>query len=80
MLQQNRKNIYIYSYLKNFTMKEKENSKTVIELDEKGPIKITGDFTIVGYPILTKTASFCRCGKTSSPPFCSGAHDLNPPV
>lgn len=52
----------------------KETKKTVVEIVEKGPLKITGDFTIIGYEGIKNLAEFCRCGDTKTPPFCDGSH------
>jgi len=55
----------------------KEPKKTIVELVEKGPVKISGDFTIAGYENIKGDVEFCRCGGTKSPPFCDGTHLSN---
>ena len=51
-----------------------------ITLNENGPAKIEGEFTVVDkagneYNVAGKLAVFlCRCGQTANAPFCDGAH------
>jgi CDGSH-type Zn-finger protein len=57
-------------------MEEKEASKkTIVEIVDKGPIIITGDISVAGYPSVKNYTAICRCDKSSTLPFCSGAHD-----
>lgn len=57
-------------------MEEKITSKkTVIEIVDKGPIIITGDISVVGYPSVKNYTEICRCGSSTKLPYCSGAHD-----
>ncbi|MGF1583779.1 MAG: CDGSH iron-sulfur domain-containing protein [Bacteroidales bacterium] len=57
-------------------MEEKTTSKkTVIEIVDKGPIIITGDISVVGYPSVKNYTAICRCSNSSTLPYCSGAHD-----
>ncbi len=53
---------------------QEETGKTKIELIDKGPARITGDFTIAGYENIKGEAFLCRCGGTKSAPFCDGSH------
>ena len=57
---------------------EVTSKKTVVELVDKGPVIITGEITVVGYPGIKNYAAICRCSKSSTLPYCSGAHADNP--
>ena len=56
----------------------KEEAKTIVEIIENGPTRITGDFTIVGYESVKREAYLCRCGATKNSPFCDGSHLSQP--
>jgi CDGSH-type Zn-finger protein len=57
-------------------MEEKTTSKkTVIEIVDRGPIIITGDISVVGYPSVKNYTAICRCGESTNLPYCSGSHD-----
>jgi len=57
-------------------------SKLVIELQANGPIKVAGPVTVTTADGRTMTVdrprvSLCRCGGSSSKPFCDGTHKSN---
>ena len=58
-------------------------SKTKISINNKGSIKIEGDFEIVdptgaAYGLQGRTViSLCRCGQSKNKPFCDGSHKEN---
>lgn len=55
-------------------------SKTKITINNKGSLKIEGDFEIVdpsgnAYGLQGRTViSLCRCGHSKNKPFCDGSH------
>lgn len=55
-----------------------EKEKTLFEIIENGPLKVTGPFRLTGSdgkPITTDKEIFlCRCGHSSNKPFCDGSH------
>ncbi len=53
---------------------QEEPGKTKIELIDKGPARITGDFTIAGFENIRGEVFLCRCGESSNKPFCDGTH------
>ena len=61
-------------------MDEKKRVSAQIELTKKEPIKISGNFVIIGIdgkPLttdFTKEAYLCACGRSKSKPFCDGSH------
>jgi len=52
--------------------------EVTIKVLPKGPLVVTGDFTILdsnGNPLEKKErASLCRCGASTRKPFCDGTH------
>jgi len=57
----------------------KKNSKSpVITLIKNGPLKISGDFTLLkdnNFPVESGSEAYlCRCGRSSKKPFCDGSH------
>jgi CDGSH-type Zn-finger protein len=57
----------------------KENrSKTVIEVIDSGPLKISGNFILKDLKRDKETVAgevwLCRCGKSSNKPFCDESH------
>lgn len=55
-----------------------EPKKTKVELIDKGPVIISGDFEIAGFENIKREAAFCRCRGTKNPPFCDGTHKVQP--
>ena len=61
-------------------MEENTQNKTqaIIEVIESGPLKITGNFVINdlknGTEVSPGEVWLCRCGKSSSKPFCDESH------
>ena len=57
------------------------NNKTLFRVIKNGPLEVTGKFTITGPDgkiIETKGPVYlCRCGGSSSKPFCDGTHNTN---
>jgi CDGSH-type Zn-finger protein len=57
--------------------KEKK-PKTVIEVIDSGPLKISGNFILKDIKRDKETPMgevwLCRCGKSSDKPFCDGSH------
>jgi CDGSH iron-sulfur domain-containing protein 3 len=55
-----------------------EKSKTIIEVVDSGPLKISGSFIIKDLKrdreIRMEEVFLCRCGKSSDKPFCDGSH------
>jgi CDGSH iron-sulfur domain-containing protein 3 len=53
-------------------------SKTIIEVIDSGPLKISGNFIIKDLKRYKETTMaeilLCRCGKSSDKPFCDGSH------
>jgi CDGSH iron-sulfur domain-containing protein 3 len=54
----------------------------VIKVRESGPYRITGRVTVVDadgvqYAIETENIALCRCGGSSTKPFCDGSHRDN---
>jgi CDGSH-type Zn-finger protein len=53
---------------------------TKITINNNGPLKVEGEFTIVDasgaeYDLKERTViSLCRCGLSKNKPFCDGAH------
>jgi len=48
-----------------------------IKVNENGPFLVQGEFTLVdekGVPIESKKAALCRCGGSTTKPFCDGTH------
>ena len=58
-------------------MNEK-NKNTVFQAIKDGPLKVSGNFRIFdnqGNPVVSENEVFlCRCGKTSTTPFCDESH------
>ena len=53
-------------------------SKVKVEIEDWGPVKITGKFTIKDLQRGSESSPgevlLCACGKTSTQPFCDGSH------
>lgn len=53
-------------------------SKTIIEVIDSGPLKITGNIVLKDFKrdkaIPMGEVLLCRCGKSSDKPFCDGSH------
>jgi CDGSH-type Zn-finger protein len=50
-----------------------------IEIRDNGPLRVTGAVRIVDqhgteYPVEGDVAKLCRCGASSTKPFCDGEH------
>ena len=48
-----------------------------IKIKENGPYIVEGDFTLVdanGQEIPKKKTALCRCGGSTTKPFCDGTH------
>jgi CDGSH iron-sulfur domain-containing protein 3 len=61
-------------------MEEKKGnkSKTIIEVIDSGPLKVSGNFILKDLQrdkeTVTDEVLLCRCGKSSGKPFCDGSH------
>ncbi len=57
---------------------EEKNKPPVITIIKNGPLKVSGDFTLLkenNFPVESgKVVFLCRCGKSSRKPFCDGSH------
>lgn len=56
-----------------------ESRPVVIKTTEHGPLRVKGPVTLVdadgsAYEITRKTFFLCRCGASSTKPFCDGSH------
>ena len=55
-------------------------SKTIIEVIDSGPLKISGNFILKDLKRDKETPMgevlLCRCGKSSDKPFCDGSHKI----
>lgn len=66
------------SKLRPTTNGEADNDKLVLRLMENGPILVEGEYEV--YSIANqrvnsqKNVAMCRCGQSSSKPFCDGTH------
>jgi CDGSH-type Zn-finger protein len=50
---------------------------TNIKIKDNGPYIVEGEFTLSdmnGNPIAVKKAALCRCGASTTKPFCDGTH------
>ena len=48
-----------------------------IKIRENGPYVVEGEFNLVdaqGNPVPVKKAALCRCGGSTTKPFCDGTH------
>ncbi len=48
-----------------------------IKVKDNGPLLVQGEFTLVDAqdnPIPVKKAALCRCGGSTTKPFCDGTH------
>lgn len=48
-----------------------------IKVRNNGPLIVEGEFTMTdaaGNPITVKKAALCRCGGSTTKPFCDGMH------
>ena len=48
-----------------------------IKIKDNGPYIVEGEFTLtdaLGNPIPVKKAALCRCGGSTTKPFCDGTH------
>jgi len=62
-------------------MSEPDPAEVVIKTRENGPYKLTGPFRIVdadgneyGLPDDGRPVALCRCGGSTTKPFCDGTH------
>ena len=61
-------------------MNEVKRVSAEIKLTKNGPIKITGNFEVIGVgggilnTDFNKDTYLCACGKSKSKPFCDGSH------
>ncbi|MBE0676945.1 MAG: CDGSH iron-sulfur domain-containing protein [Bacteroidales bacterium] len=59
-------------------MDRKKHSETVIEVIDNGPLKITGKISFSdqkrGVKSDVEEIYLCRCGKSSTKPYCDGTH------
>lgn len=57
----------------------KKKSQAIVEVDDKGPLKITGNFLIMDFQRDEESSPcevyLCRCGKSVSKPYCDGSHN-----
>jgi CDGSH-type Zn-finger protein len=56
-----------------------EPKPVVIKATEDGPLRVKGPATLVDadgtrYEVTRKTFFLCRCGASSTKPFCDGSH------
>jgi uncharacterized Fe-S cluster protein YjdI len=62
-------------------IKEMEGKPVEIRVMKNGPYVVEGDFRIIGSDGTEKRpmrmTSFCRCGASSSMPFCDGSHRID---
>ena len=58
-----------------------DNNKAVFKVIAGGPLKVSGSFevTLPGIGIVEQkdTVYLCRCGGSSSKPYCDGTHNRN---
>lgn len=50
---------------------------TNIKIRDNGPYIVEGEFTLTdmnGNPVQVKKAALCRCGGSTTKPFCDGTH------
>jgi CDGSH-type Zn-finger protein len=48
-----------------------------IKIKDNGPYIVEGEFTLTdaaGNPVPVKKAALCRCGGSTTKPFCDGTH------
>jgi CDGSH-type Zn-finger protein len=48
-----------------------------IKIKDNGPYIVEGEFTLTdaaGNPVAVKKAALCRCGGSTTKPFCDGTH------
>lgn len=48
-----------------------------IKIANNGPYIVEGEFTLTdanGQPVAVKKAALCRCGGSTTKPFCDGTH------
>jgi 3-phenylpropionate/trans-cinnamate dioxygenase ferredoxin subunit len=48
-----------------------------IKIRDNGPYVVEGEFTLTdanGNPVPVKKAALCRCGGSTTKPFCDGTH------
>jgi CDGSH-type Zn-finger protein len=48
-----------------------------IKIRDNGPYLVEGEFTLTdtnGNPVPVKKAALCRCGGSTTKPFCDGTH------
>lgn len=61
-------------------MEEAKRVSAEIKLTKNQPIKITGNFEVIGIDgkvlntDFNKDAYLCACGRSKSKPFCDGSH------
>lgn len=56
--------------------------EVIVKVRESGPYKVSGPVTIVDadgtrYTVLDEVVALCRCGGSSTKPFCDGTHRDN---
>lgn len=56
--------------------------ETVIKVRESGPYRVSGRFSLVdadgnAYVVEGENVALCRCGGSSTKPFCDGSHREN---
>ncbi len=56
--------------------------QVVIKVRESGPYRVTGRFTVIDadgtqYAVEGENVALCRCGGSSTKPFCDGSHRDN---
>lgn len=55
--------------------------RLVLKLQKNGPILVKGNYTMesetIGIHTSSKRISLCRCGESSTKPFCDGTHKTN---
>lgn len=59
--------------------KENIESPTIVRIIDNGPVIISGNFEVTDIQgnklAKADTVSLCRCGKSSTMPFCDGTHN-----
>ena len=59
-------------------IKEMESTKTMIEVNPNGPLKVAGPCEIKmsdgSSQVVDKDVFLCRCGESQNKPFCDGGH------
>ncbi|MBE9033289.1 CDGSH iron-sulfur domain-containing protein [filamentous cyanobacterium LEGE 11480] len=55
------------------------SDKTQVKVNDNGPLLIKGEFSVIDgegkeFTIDKPMAAICRCGASTTQPFCNGAH------